>query len=142
MSLYEITQRLQDKNAMQDDLQEASDLIKQMFYKKYLHKIHKEIISHSEKIKNKHSKELGLLHALKPFMSEHERDIIDKIIESITIFKTISFIQQDMKTHEYNIAGFANKQSEHSDGVYDIDEDCIKNNNFLQTMLLMICANI
>ena len=139
MSIYEVTQLLQDKNTIQNDIEEATNLVKDMFYKKYLQKIQQEISTRQEQIKINRPKEIELLYALKPFVAEEKNVVIDKIAESIMMLKTISGMQLELK-NKTNLE----ENSEHTDGIYDIDTQCItaKKNNFANAILMLAMCNM
>lgn len=133
MSLYEVTQMLQDKNAIQNDMEEAISLVRDMFYKKYLKKIQEEIENRREKIKTNRPKEIELLYALKPFMPQEKNFMIDKIAESMMMVKTLTGMQSEIKNKNHE------GESIHSDGIYDVDTNCLaaKNNSFINTMMII-----
>lgn len=138
MSIYEVTQMLQDKNNIQNDMQQAMELVKDMFYKKYLQKIEKEVEIRREKIKANRPKEVELLYAVKPFLAQDKSDVIDKMADSIMMMQTLNTLQSEMN-RDYK------KESVHSDGIYDVDENCMasKNNNFVNAMLIFaMCSAI
>ena len=136
MSIYEVTQLLEDKNNIQNDMQEAINLIRDMFYKKYLQKIHKEIKIKHEKIKNNRPKEVELLCAIKPFVDGKQIDLIDRLSDAIIMFKTINNLQSEIN-QKYK------SDSQHPDGVYDIDKNCLtsKNNDFVNAILMLAVCN-
>lgn len=138
MSIYEVTQMLQDKNNIQNDMQQAMELVRDMFYKKYLQKIEKEVEIRREKIKANRPKEVELLYAVKPFLAQDKSDVIDKMADSIMMMQTLNTLQSEMN-RDYK------KESVHSDGIYDVDENCMasKNNNFVNAMLIFaMCSAI
>lgn len=138
MSIYEVTQMLQDKNNIQNDMQQAMELVRDMFYKKYLQKIEKEVEIRREKIKANRSKEVELLYAVKPFLAQDKSAVIDKMADSIMMMQTLNTLQSEMN-RDYR------KESVHSDGIYDVDENCMasKNNNFVNAMLIFaMCSAI
>jgi hypothetical protein len=138
MSIYEVTQMLQDKNNIQNDMQQAMELVRDMFYKKYLQKIEKEVEIRREKIKANRPKEVELLYAVKPFLAQDKSAVIDKMADSIMMMQTLNTLQSEMN-RDYR------KESVHSDGIYDVDENCMasKNNNFVNAMLIFaMCSAI
>lgn len=137
MSIYEVTQMLQDKNNIQNDMREAVNLVKDMFYKKYLEKIQTEVKDRQEKIKLSRPKEVELIYAMKPFVAHDKSIMLDKLADSIMMMKTINALKSDIKI-DYK------SESLHPDGVYDIDENCIasKNNNFINAVLMLVMCNM
>ncbi len=133
MSLYEVTQMLQDKSKIRNDMEEAANLIKNMFYEKYLQKIEEEVEHQRLQVKNNRPKEIELLYALKPFIPHEKYVMVDKLAESIMVMKTIAGLQAEMD------------KSMHADGVYDIDTNCLadKKNNFANAALLFaLCCKV
>lgn len=137
MSIYEVTQMLQDKNNIQNDMREAANLIREMFYKKYLGKIEKEVKNRQEKIKMSHPKEIELIYAMKPFVAQEKTIFLDKLADSIMMMETIKQLKSEIRPNYKN-------QSLHSDGVYDVDENCVaaKDNNFASAMLILAMCNM
>ena len=65
--IYEIAQKIQDKEVLENDIKEAFDLVKNLFKTKYLDKIQSELKNNINYIKNNPPKEIILLNAIKPF---------------------------------------------------------------------------
>jgi len=155
MSIYEVTRMLQDKNIIKNDLEQAFSLVKDMFYKKYLDKIQIEIKNKREKLKINRPKEVELLYALKPFISKEKNYIIDNAAEYIIILNIIKSLQSELNQdildknniYKNNISIYAQSKdkdnSEHHDGIYDLDKNCLeqKNNSFI-TIILMLAMFI
>ena len=133
MSLYEVTQMLQDKVKIKDDIDEAANIVMKMFYEKYLQKIEEEVENQRLQVKKNRPKEVELLYALKPFITEDKYPIVDKVVETIIMMETIAGLQTQIDS------------SMHRDGVYDIDTKCLadKRNNFTNAALLFaLCCKV
>lgn len=152
MSIYQVTQMLQDKNIIKNDLDQAFNLIKDMFYKKYLEKIQLEIKAKRDQLKVNRPKEVELLYALKPFMPKEKNHIIDNAAEYIIILKTMQGLQSELNSESrldmanknnklsHNLTQAQSKDdSEHQDGVYDLDTNCLeqKNASFINAVLML-----
>ena len=156
MSIYQVTQMLQDTNIIKNDLDQAFNLIKDMFYKKYLEKIQLEIKAKRDQLKVNRPKEVELLYALKPFMPKEKYHIIDNAAEYIIILKTMQGLQSELNSESrldmanknnkfsHNLTQAQSKDdSEHQDGVYDLDTNCLeqKNASFINAILVLaICS--
>ena len=152
MSIYEVTRMLQDKNIIKNDLEQAFSLVKDMFYKKYLDKIQLEIKNKREKLKINRPKEVELLYALKPFISKEKNYIIDNAAEYIIVLNIIQSLQTELSQNildKNNISIHAQSKdkdnSEHHDGIYDLDKNCLeqKNNSFINIILMLaMCSTL
>jgi hypothetical protein len=145
MSICEVTQMLQDKNIIKNDLEQAFSLVKDMFYKKYLDKIQLEIKNKRENLKINRPKELELLYALKPFIPKEKNYIIDNTAEYLIILNIIRSLQAEINSDVLNknnkfISTQSKDSSEHQDGIYDLDKNCLdkKNSGFINAFLMLV----
>lgn len=133
--IYEISQKIQDKKIVQNDMKEAIDLVANLFKTKYIDKIDCELKTNIKDVQNNPPKEIVLLNALKPFAEKEKHQNIDNIINlatNIAAFKNL-IPKQQPKTQQ-NVVKASNLDVDPSvkeDGVYDIDENCLYyvNNN-------------
>lgn len=127
--IYEISQKMQDKEIVQNDMKEALGLVTNLFKTKYIDKIDCELKTNIKNIQNNPTKEIVLLNALKPFAEKDSHKNIDNIINlvtNITAFKNL--IPKQQPKFEQNIIKANNLDIDPSvkeDGVYDIDENCL-----------------
>lgn len=162
--IYEITKKIQDKDNIQKDMNQAINLVSDMFKRKYIDKIDKELKNKLQEIEKIPPKEIILLNAIKPFLQKSYHKNIDNTID---VFKTFSILNSfknnfDNKNDVKNIEVIANNvffansikntdPSVKDDGVYDIDESCIFGINnikplgnekfFILIMLIMLFIN-
>ena len=136
-TIYEITQKMQNKNNLQNDMKEAFELITNLFKEKYFNKLEFEITQHINSIKNNPSNEIKLLNAFKPFLNNNTNKNIENIINTLTnlnafnTLKTKIYSTKNLKTINYSTLNIQKDPSIKEDGVYDIDESClILNQNF------------
>ncbi len=128
--IYEIAQKIQDKEVLENDIKEAFDLVKNLFKTKYLDKIQSELKNNINYIKNNPPKEIILLNAIKPFTLENNHKNIDNIIDLVTNISALNYILPNKNTE--NIIKVNNIEYDPSvkeDGVYDIDENCLFSTN-------------
>jgi hypothetical protein len=150
-TVYEITRIMNDKPAIQNDMNEAARLVQKMFEEKYILKINSIINSRMEEVRKKPSREINLLQSFKAFMPELEQKKMEKIIDTLFIMEMMSGIKNEYSAayKEYagdTAGGVQNKPEEdteqkeggnsvlttasedesvHHDGVYDIDSRCM-----------------
>lgn len=155
--IYEITKQIQDKNNIQQDVQQAFNLVTDMFRKKYIDKIDEELKVRINKIEQNPPKEIVLLNAIKQFLDKSKHKDIDNTITMLRNFSAINSLKESLnQTKNINVASnnvvYANNfeldSSIKEDGVYDIDENCIFgisnkntfaiNQNFLMLFILLI----
>lgn len=128
--IYEIAQKIQDKEVLENDIKEAFDLVKNLFKTKYLDKIQLELKNNINYIKNNPPKEIILLNAIKPFTLENNHKNIDNVIDLVTNISALNYILPNKNTE--NIIKVNNIEYDPSvkeDGVYDIDENCLFSTN-------------
>ena len=132
--IYQIAQMFNDKNKINADLNEARETIKNMFYKKYFEPVVSIMQKEREELNMNEPKEIKLLKALQPFLNQNERFLVNKIKDYIILSTIIHKFSSEIKIAQQE------NGSEHKDGIYDLDNDCLadKNNNFMTTVL--ICA--
>ena len=128
--IYEIAQKIQDKEVLENDIKEAFNLVKNLFKTKYIDKIQLELKNNINYIKNNPPKEIILLNAIKPFTLENNHKNIDNIIDLVTNISALNYILPNKNTE--NIIKVNNIEYDPSvkeDGVYDIDENCLLSTN-------------
>ena len=124
--IYEIAQKIQDKEVLENDIKEAFNLVKNLFKTKYLDKIQLELKNNINYVKNNPPKEIILLNAIKPFTLENNHKNIDNVIDLVTNISALNYILPNKNTE--NIIKVNNVEYDPSvkeDGVYDIDENCL-----------------
>lgn len=135
--IYEITQQMQNKETVQNDIKEAVSLVADLFKKKYINKIEMEIQNEIKNIEKTPPKEVTLLNALKPFFNEDLHNNIDNTINLITKFSAVNSFKNimpksspinDKKTITINSLSESDP-SVKEDGVYDIDQNCLLSMN-------------
>lgn len=134
--ICQVAEMFNDKNKISADLNEAVETIKNMFYKKYFEPIINVMEKEQKELDLHEPKEIKLLKALEPFLNPNEKILVNKITRCITATKIINKFNTQIKiTAQQN-------NSEHSDGIYDLDQDCLaKKNNNLMTMALIFALS-
>lgn len=119
----------------QDDINEATALVINMFKEKYISKFQKAIEGKKEQVMHEPSKEIKLIQSLKDFMPEDKRKNAESMIEMLSLMEAISEMQKEAVTlkesngmklsdlNKYNLENADN--SIHSDGIYEIDRECL-----------------
>jgi hypothetical protein len=138
--VYEIARMMNDKPAIQNDFNEAANLVKKMFEEKYISRMNGLIKSHRNKLAQNPSREITLFQAFCAYMPEEERKSAEKLIDNLYMMETLSSIRNEYKSQapsagRENPAIFVSAQgaasaadgsdsSVHPDGVYDVDSQC------------------
>lgn len=134
-TIYEITKLMGSKDTIQNDLNEALSIVKDVFYKKYIQKFRDALNEHRQIAKEQSSKEVDLLMALKPFLGENSKNSIDTIIEVMHTINTAQSIDSEVKKYSEvnveasndNIINAASTSTiVHEDGIYEIDDNCVE----------------
>lgn len=158
--IYEITRQIQDKDNIQNDINQAFNLVTDMFKKKYINKIDEELKLRIDKIDKNPPKEIVLLNAIKLFLDKSNHQDIDNTINVAKNFFAIASLKENLnKNKESLIKDIPNNMilassvqslniddSVKDDGVYDIDESCIFginnktlfNNNILIILIILM----
>lgn len=131
--IYEITQKMSDTSVMQNDMNEAAELVIQMFKDKYFNRLNSAISEHNARCLENPSKEVRLLHALKPFFPDEKSEKIDQLIQLMLFCDTADSVKKELKidppiknTPAVKAAeASAEVESVHEDGVYDVDRTCL-----------------
>ncbi len=152
--IIELNNLISDNNSLQNDITEISNLIKTMFQKKYISKLSDELKIQKQNHQKNPSKEIQLIQAVKPFISQSRHNDIDKITDALINITTLMDIQKDFleNTKKNNVKQTPKKQilpekqisamdttvtqkedsSIKKDGVYDIDEICLLSNQSIK----------
>lgn len=147
--IYEITQKIQDKEIVENDMKEAFLLVTDLFKKKYINKLESEVKNRLDFIKKNPPKEITLLNAIKPFLNENSHENIDNAITILTNFSAINFIKDNLAKENNNqlntisINSLEERDpSVKEDGVYDFSENCFFsiNNNHNKSSIIYIFA--
>lgn len=147
--IYEIAEKIQDKQNLENDMKEAFSLVSNLFKTKYIDKIQLELKNNIDNIKTNPTREIVLLNAIKPFIMENNHKNIDNVIDLVTSLSALSSMLP--KKYNQNIVTVNNiDPSVKEDGVYDIDENCLFSinksinipNNLILLIILIVFKNI
>lgn len=116
-NIYEITRSLSSPDVLKNDLQEIAELAARHFSAKYFAPINAAVASHRDYCASHPCREANLLKALKPFT--RNADKIDTLIDAINLLRL--FTPQTTVS-----AAAANESVIHPDGIYELDEGCIR----------------
>ncbi len=139
--IYEIAQKMQDKQVIESDIKEAFGLVTNLFKTKYIDKINLELKNNIDNIKSNPPKEVVLLNAIKPFILEENHKNIDNAINIVTNISALSYmIPKNVQNNIIKVNTINSDPSVKEDGVYDIDENCLFsiNNNFNMSNNLIV----
>lgn len=114
--ILEITELMRQPDNFRNDINEATRIISEHFRKKYIYPIEQEIKICSEEFRREPTSEISLLEACRPFVKNNER--LDTFISVVTGMNVINRV---MNT---TVEAKSTDSSIHSDGIYDIDENC------------------
>jgi len=127
--VVEIAEMITNKKILQQDVSGAMDLVSQMFQEKYVDRIKKTLDDRRLKTMKNMPKEAALISAMKPFMAEHKHQQIDKLTDALITMHTLNSMQSDFPMQ---IAQAEAAPGVHADGVYDIDSNCMLENNAMR----------
>lgn len=137
--IYEITQMMHDRTNVQSDMEEAFNMVSEMFRKKYVSKMHKAIQSQQLQTKKDPPKEAQLLSAMKAFAREETHPMYDRMIDMLLTADTLQKMSGRIKPVTVQETS---QNSVHHDGIYDIDNVCVasrgKSGTNLAGMLMMM----
>lgn len=118
-SVFDILNRITDKENVEKDMQEIGSLISAHINNKYLAPIEQEIKCCNKECEQSPTNEISLLRALKPFVSNTAN--IDRIIKAMNYSRTFQKLQTSY------VIQSKQDSSIHNDGIYDVDETCLIN---------------
>jgi hypothetical protein len=134
--LIEVTQMINDKNTLTNDMVHAAEVVGGIFKEKYLNPLNSAIKENHGFVEKNPSKEVRLLQAMRAFMPGDKQVSADKMIG---MYNQIEAIQR--------MSGYINNTGTacvHSDGIYEIDENCVRRNSgsnmggMIMMMLLLL----
>jgi hypothetical protein len=132
-TIYEITQLMNDKKLIQNDLDEVLSIIKDVIHQKYISKFQLALDEQKELVSKNTPKEITLLVALKPFLEETSHTYIDQIIDimyKVSTAKSIDAEIQKCSIHKTDNTSSECELTIHDDGIYELDNHCKINKNF------------
>jgi len=132
--VYEIASIMSDNQLFKGDVNVAAGMVRSMFAEKYITPIQKAIEKENAKSRKNPNKEARLLAALKPFVASHAHKKLDEVVDAIHMLETMKGLKGHLPAPKavqaQNIPqpeGPPKDPSVHTDGIYDIDQDCMKN---------------
>lgn len=96
-NLIELNKLINNSGALKKDLSEASNLITSMFQKKYISKLKDELRIQKLNHQKNPTKEIQLIQAVKPFISQSRHKDVDAITDTLINMTTLMDIQKDFK---------------------------------------------
>ena len=131
-TIYEITQLIENKDNIKEDLNIAINSVKDTLYEKYLNKFQTVIDEKKKLVEENSNKEIQLIKAIKPFLASDFQKNIDTMIDLIYKINTAQSIQKELKkippASQKNTPNFSSA-TVHEDGIYEIDKNCIIKNS-------------
>ncbi len=130
-----------NNNVMQSDMNEAMDMVRQMFYDKYLKKLQNALTEQQTEIVSAPTKEIKLMQAVKQFMPAHKQEDMEKMIDMMVLTEMFKSFQGEIQENKPKISvqsdsGVKSVQEDtdydssvHKDGIYDIDYNCLKSSD-------------
>jgi len=175
--VMEFTQMMSDNQQIRGDVNQAADMVRNMFSEKYLSPITKAIATENQKARKNPCKEARLLEALKPFIDHNNHAGINAAVDALYMIETLRGLRSGLpaqfapaagktvvsqstnqnpggrgrgwgrnvgnRNASQNINENSNRDTSiQDDGVYDIDQTCIRQREFtpnnLAPMLLAL----
>lgn len=90
--IYDLAMKMTNKNVIMQDLNEATNIVQNMFKEKYINKMQSEVVKQLKKTSENPSKELQLLMSIKNFMNPNQQAQIDKFIETVTLLESFGLL--------------------------------------------------
>lgn len=118
MSFYELSKRLSDKNAIQKDIEEITELLKNKLYEKYFKKIHREIQLQKTHLKQKHNEELEFFYSLKPFLDKSGEMFVDKFTDCILTMQMLDTL--DVELNKKSITPMNENKISNEQSIYEV----------------------
>lgn len=149
--IIEILQILNNPDNLKVDINNVVAMIGKHFKQKYLSPMNNLYTDRCMICKENPSSEVTLLQAIKPFVNNKEN--IDALINGLNSYNAITGIMSDYSntivTAQSEGTDFNDDSCVHTDGIYEIDTDCIKSHMHNNTaagndisLLLLVLAFI
>ena len=145
--VYEITQKINDNESVQKDINDALTLVQNLFKERYLDKMSHVINAHTEVSKNNPPKEVQLMSVLKAFVPKEKHEMLNKASEILLLMSTMQNIQNDFQAVSIQNSKDSDYMSSiHADGVYEMDTECLTGtrtsvNNAAPLLMMMAFLN-
>jgi len=124
--IYEIVQSFSDRNNLQNDLEEALNLVSKHFRDKYVGRLDTALNISRKSFMQNPTKEMQLINAMRPFLPPEQHERLDSITEMLTLLSTFEGLRS-----EASAAALAQPEAMeadpaiHEDGIYEVDENCL-----------------
>jgi len=117
------------------DYSEVKEAVRNAFYEKYAGRIEGAIRSQIESVRENPSKEMALLSALEPFLSEGAALRVSRVREGLTAYETARKLAgpERGRSGQAGVSAAAIDPSVREDGVYDVDGECLLRRNGANT---------
>ena len=132
--IYEIASIMNDNQLFKGDVNHAANMVRGMLTEKYIAPIKKAIEKENARSRKNPNKEARLLAALKPFVAKEAHKKLDEVVDAIHLMETMRGLKEHLPKPKAVTAqnipqpeDAPKDPSVHPDGVYNIDEDCMKN---------------
>jgi len=133
--VHEIIHSLNDRDNLQEDLDEARKLLSNHFREKYLARLDSAFNKYKKSSAKNPSKEVQLIHAMRPFLPPERHEKLDSLTETLTLLSAFENIRKEanaalpqtpetMESAE-NWETIEADTAIHADGIYEVDEDCL-----------------
>lgn len=132
--LYEVAQMMHNSDSIQSDMHEIREVVVNLLQKKYINKFNEALKLQQNQIEKNPSREVQLLKAVKAFSDPSKHDSIEKMIDSLLMIDTIQNVNAGISSASASIRAAGHNQetrdtSIHEDGIYDIDQNCLRQKN-------------
>ena len=149
--IYEIANIVGNDKLFKGDVSSAANIIHNMLSEKYISPIKKAMEQENTRSRKNPSKEARLLSALKPFMPQANHKKLDETLDTIHLLETLRGIQKRLPrpkvqatTQNVQTQELTTDPSVHTDGVYDIDKQCLDTpkSPLIPLFLILIMSNM
>ncbi len=131
--LYEVTRVLSNADPLNEEIAAAVHNLKNCFQKNYVRKIYMAADSEEKKVKNKPSREVVLLRALKAFTPPPQHHAIENTIETLNFFNAMQNVQ-------HNLSKYQNDEKTITIRSEEGEEAVVTSQNLQTTKALMLLA--
>lgn len=96
-NMNDVTGMLMNKEYIRKDIDEMTQLLKNMLKEKYISKMNDFVMKHKERTIKNPTKEVVLMEAIKPFLQKEDRLNLDRMIEMMNLINTARSIQMEVQ---------------------------------------------
>jgi len=140
----EIMQTIAGKTTLSNDFAAVMGAINNLFSEKYLTPISAAIKETYDIVEKNPSREVALIQSMRSLVGANNQLKIDEAINLLNQIEVLRIIAEQLDSASCSVNPTVNAACVHNDGVYEIDEQCVRrkaNPNMNDIFIMMLLIN-